>query len=142
MIINQFIEWLQSLFPSTDYPGLADSIFKYPSNSDKDLKIAVNLTGGNTSEYPQQFNVNIQITVSNRDEETTRKTAYLIYNAIKELYDFEIPAIVGREAIDPAYHVAQIKAIDIPGSLGDIGNGIYMYSLNFNLKGNFYLTEN
>lgn len=142
MIINQFLDWLQSKFPPEDFPDLANSVFKYPSNSDKDLKIAVNLTGGNTSEYPQQFNVNIQITVSNRDEETTRKTAYLIYNAIKELYDFEIPAIVGREAIDPAYHVAQIKAIDIPGSLGDIGNGIYMYSLNFNLKGNFYLTEN
>lgn len=142
MIINQFLKWLQSQFSAEDYPGLADSIFKYPSNSGNDLKITVNLTGGNTSEYPQQFNVNIQITVSNRDEEISCKTSYIIYNAIKELYDFEIASVVGREETDPGYHVAQIKAIDLPASLGDIGNGIYMYSLNFNLKGNFYLTPN
>lgn len=139
MIINQFMVWLQSLFPSVDYPGIAISIYKYPSQSSSELKIAVNLTGGNTQEYPQQFNCNIQITVSHRDENTANKTAYTIYNKIKELYDFEIPAIEGRELTDPAFHVAQIKALDIPGSLGDIGNGIYMYSINVNLKGNFLI---
>lgn len=140
MILNQFLEWLQSQFSVDDYPGLAESIFKYPSREDKDLKVVVNITGGNTQDYPSQFNCNIQITVQNRDEDTANKTAYIIYNAIKELYDFTIPAILGREATDPSFHVTQIKALDIPASLGDIGNGIYMYSSNFTLKGNFYLT--
>lgn len=134
MIANQLMDYLKFRFPQH-----TDRIFKYPSDATAPQnKIVVRLTEGIETNI-SEFNINIQITVQDRDSTICANDAYAIYNVLKFLNDFDLPAIPGRETTDPAFHIAQIKPMQLPIDLGDIGNGIYMYSVNFQIKGNEFV---
>lgn len=103
----------------------------------------------NASLSKKSFNVLVQGTSENK----TRQKAYQIYNTLREGYNLRID-VPASKLLDPEtasspnlptglvpIRIASIRPISEPYAIGNVGQGLYQYSLNYNLTGRFILDE-
>lgn len=103
----------------------------------------------NASLSKKSFNVLVQ----GLSENKTRQKAYQIYNTLREGYNLQID-VPASKLLDPeiasspnlptglvTIRIASIRPISEPYAIGNVGQGLYQYSLNYNLTGRFTLDE-
>lgn len=89
----------------------------------------------------ESFNIQIQMF----GEILCRQKAFLIYNTVREKCNFEIEVDTSpsrfpatRPGIPPdKIQVVRLSPIAAPYSLGNIGQGLFQYSINYELYGRF-----
>lgn len=109
--------------------------------------LSVNLTNATLSK--KSYNILVQSTSENK----TRQKAYKIYNTLREGYNLRID-VPASKLLDPEtasspnvptglvpIRIASIRPISEPYAIGNVGQGLYQYSLNYNLTGRFILDE-
>lgn len=109
--------------------------------------LSANLTNATLSK--KSFNVLVQSTSENK----TRQKAYQIYNTLREGYNLQID-VPASKLLDPEtasspnlptglvpIRIASIRPISEPYAIGNVGQGLFQYSLNYNLTGRFTLDE-
>lgn len=97
----------------------------------------------------KSFNVLVQGTAENK----TRQKAYQIYNTLREGYNLSID-VPASKLLDPEtasspnlptglvpIRIASIRPISEPYAIGNVGQSLFQYSLNYNLTGRFILDE-
>lgn len=109
--------------------------------------LSANLTNATLSK--KSYNILVQSTSENK----TRQKAYKIYNTLREGYNLRID-VPASKLLDPEtasspnlptglvpIRIASIRPISEPYGIGNVGQGLYQYSLNYNLTGRFILDE-
>lgn len=109
--------------------------------------LSSNLTNAKISQ--KSFNVLVQ----GLSENKTRQKAYQIYNTLREGYNLSID-VPASKLLDPEtasspnlptglvpIRIASIRPISEPYAIGNVGQSLFQYSLNYNLTGRFILDE-
>lgn len=80
----------------------------------------------------QQSNLSLQVLVQHETDEEARELANEMYDFFAEAYDLILAPPVGKSGLKSLTISAAIPQA-IPQPLGDVGNGRYRYSTNYQL---------